>query len=197
MKKDRASRPVVPPRFLVQIVLPFALPILVTFVLVILVGEAWPRNIAVGSGLKLAGLVTTAITSLIVWRFATHAATDPRVRKFAALMCMVTGLMGWPVWCVGVLPSINGVSLGPPQTIRMTLERTEVTTVSRSRKLNHWAWLRPESAELPVQAGRYFIPEGIYEDWTRRQPAAVAVTIAPGMLGAQVVTGYGTDRLAE
>lgn len=193
MIKDRAPRPTVPPRFFAQVLLPFAIPALVTFVLLALVGEDWPRNIPPGSGLKLAGFVAAAATSLLVWRYATRGLEDGRVRKAAALLCAVTGLMGWPIWSVGVLPSVNGYSLGAPKTVRMTLERTEVTTVSRSSRLNHWAWLRPEVPGSRLQAGRYFIPGDVYEDWTGRQPRTVGVTIVPGMLGAEVVTGYGAD----
>ena len=186
-----------PPRFFVQVLLPFAIPALVTLALLVLVGGDWPRNIPPGSGLKLAGFVAAAVTSLLVWRFATRRLADGRVQKAAALLCGVTGLMGWPIWSVGVLPSVNGYSLGAPDTVRMVFERTEVTTVSRTSKLNHWAWLRPEVPGSRLQAGRYFIPEDVYEDWTGRQPRTVGVTIAPGTLGAEVVTGYGVDLLVR
>lgn len=194
MKKDGASRTLVPPSFFAKAMLPFALPILLTFALLILVGESWPRNLVPGSGLKLAGFLATMVTSLLVWRFTARGVADPRAHKMAALLCGMTGLMGWPVWSVGIMPSINGFSLGPEQTARMALKRTEVTTVSRSNKLNHWAWLQPDRLDSPVQAGRYFIPEGVYQEWSSLQPATVTVTFASGMLGAQVVTGYGTEN---
>lgn len=105
-------------------------------------------------------------------------------------MCAVTGIMGWPVWSVGVLPSVNGISLGPPGATRMTLERTEVTTVSKSRTLNHWAWLRPLSPDGEAGTERYFIPKATYQQWNNQRPRTVTVTTASGLLGAQVVIGY-------
>jgi hypothetical protein len=163
---------------------------LLTVALIILVGETWPRNIAPGSGLKAAGLAATVLTSLMVWHKITRGIDDQRVHKFAAILCGVVGSMGWPVWSVGVLPSVNGLSLGPPESVRMTLTRTEITTVSRSRAVNHWAWLRPEAQNDRVEAGRYVIPEGIYQRWNSQRPGTVTITIAQGLLGAQVVTAY-------
>lgn len=194
MTQARAPRPVVPPRFFVTVALPFAIPALVTIALIVTVGESWPRNLPPGSGLKLAGFLATALTALLVWRYATRDLADVRVRKAAALLCGVTALMGWPVWSVGVMPSVNGSRLGEAQTVRMVLERTETTTVSRSDRLNHWAWLRPETPATPLQAGRYFIPEGIYQSWSSTQPATVEVTIAKGALGAVVVTGFAPGQ---
>lgn len=190
MNNRKVSRAAVPPGFIVKLMLPFALPIAVTLLLVVFVGEAWPRNIAPGSGLKLAGLVATVITSLMVWRVAVSGIADRRARRFAALIAGVAGLMGWPVWSVGVLPSVNGASLGPVQTVAMALERTETSTVSRSRRLNRWAWLHPASPDSPVPAGRYFIPEEAFARWNENHAHSVSVTVANGLLGAQVVTGY-------
>lgn len=188
MTKHSTSRAVVPSSFFAGLLLPFAIPMLLTAALVIFVGAGWPRNIAPGSGLKLAGLCVTVLTSLAVWMLITRHIGDRRARKAAALICGAVGLLGWPVWSVGVLPSVNGFSLGPQQSHRMVLDRVEVTTVSRSSARNHWAWLRPDSPD--ALAGRYFIPEAIYAQWSRKQPAVVTVTMAPGLLGAQVVTGY-------
>lgn len=190
MNNRKVSRPVVPPGFVVKLLLPFATPVAVTLLLVVLVGEAWPRNIAPGSGLKLTGFIATAITSLMVWRVAVTGIADRWAHRFAALLAGVTGLMGWPVWSVGVLPSVNGARLGPAQTVAMALERTEISTVSRSRRLNHWAWLHPASPDSPAAAGRYFIPEDAYSRWNETHPRSVRVTIASGLLGAQVVTGF-------
>jgi len=180
----------VPPTFFAKLLTPFAVPILLTFALVIFVGESWPRNIAPGSGLKMPGFGAAVLTSLIVWHLTTRSIADRRAHKMAALICGVVGLMGWPVWSLGVLPSVNGLSLGPQETLQMALERTEVTTVSRSEDLNHWAWLRPEAPNSRAQAGRYFIPEGIYQQWNNRRPSTVTITIAKGLLGAQVVTSF-------
>jgi hypothetical protein len=197
MTKAKTSRPVVPPSFFAKLLLPFAIPILVTFALVLTVGESWPRNMAPGSGLKLWGLCAAAVTTVLVWRFATSGIADLRVHKVAAVICGVVGLMGWPVWSVGVLPSINGISLASEETAPMTLERMEVTTVSRSSDLNHWAWLRPEAADSPLDGGRYFIPEATYDDWNSQPPRSVTVISARGLLGARVVTGFGRGRLEE
>ncbi|MFL0672034.1 MAG: hypothetical protein ACJLS3_11615 [Erythrobacter sp.] len=186
MTKDRTSRPDVPPRFFAGLLLPFAVPMVLTMALVILVGESWPRQIAPGSGLKLAGLGASALTTILVWHRVTHGIADRRVRKMAALICGMVGLLGWPVWSIGILPSINGASLGPATTQRMVLERTESTPVSRSRARNHWAWLR--SGDAP--ADRYFISEELYARWNSQRPETVTVTFAPGLLGAEVVTGY-------
>lgn len=197
MTQARAPRPVVLPRFFLTVALPFAIPALVTIALIVTVGESWPRNLPPGSGLKLAGFLATALTALLVWRYATRDLADNRVRKAAALLCGVTALIGWPVWSVGVMPSVNGSSLGEAQTVRMVFERTETTTISRSKRLNHWAWLRPETPATPLQAGRYFIPEGIYQSWSRAQPATVEVTIAKGALGAEVITGFASGEAPE
>ncbi|RNJ61345.1 MAG: hypothetical protein EDM03_15990 [Porphyrobacter sp. IPPAS B-1204] len=193
MNKATASRPKVSPRFFALVLLPFAIPVLLTFALVAFVGEDWPRTMVPGSGLKLAGFVATALTSLLVWRLMTRGITDARVRMATVLLCGVVGLMGWPVWSVGIMPSVNGYSLGQPQTVPMVLERTESTPVSRSSQRNHWVWLRPKAPGSPAGPGRYFIPEDLYESWNRQPPGTVNVTIAEGMLGAVVVTGYAAD----
>lgn len=113
-----------------------------------------------------------------------------RVHKMAAPICGLVGVMGWLVWSVGVLPSVNGFCLGPREKVRMTLMRTQITPVSRSRAFNHWAWLRPEAQNARAEAGRYFISVETYQRWNEQQPSTVTVTIAPGLLGAQVVTGF-------
>lgn len=186
------AAPVAPPRvgFFLAAVLPFVLPMLVTLALVLTIGESWPRQIAPGSGLKLAGLVATGLTALAVLAALSLKHRDARLRKGAALLCALTGLMGWPVWSVGVLPSVNGSALSAPESVRMVLERTEITTASRSTALHHWAWLRPVSAGAPVAAGRYFIPQDLHDRWSETQPERVTVTTARGALGAMVVTGF-------
>ena len=189
MTKTKASRPIVPPTFFVKLLLPFAIPMLLTVALVIIVGESWPRNIAPGSGLKMWGFGASALTSLIGWRFITRSIGDMRVHKVAAVICAVVGVMGWPVWTVGVLPSVNGFSLGRQETVRMTLTRTEITTISRSRAVNHWAWMRPEAPTARAKAGRYFISEQTYQRWNDQRPSTVNITVSKGLLGAQVVTG--------
>ena len=170
--------------------LPFAVPIMMTIAMMFLVGDRWSRTIAPGSGLKFAGLCTTALCCAGVWRFAIRGIADRRAHKFAAIMCAATGLLGWPVWTMGILPSINGSRLADEQVLTMTLERTEITRQSKSTKLNHWAWLRTEDRTTSAVSGRYYIPEDVHADWARRGPGPVRLKVARGLLGAQVVTGY-------
>ncbi len=170
--------------------LPFFLPMLLTLALLLTVGESWPRQIAPGSGLKLAGFVATGLTALAVLAAISARHGEARLRKGAALLCALTGLMGWPVWSIGVLPSVNGSALTAPQAVTMVLERTEVTTASRSNSRHHWAWLRPLSAGAPVAAGRYFIDQDLYDRWSVAPPERVTVSAARGRLGAVVVTGF-------
>lgn len=170
--------------------LPFAVPILLTFALVLLVGDKWPRDIASGSGLKLAGLCCAAVTSLIVSLCAVGQLTDRRVRAFGGILCAATGLLGWPVWSTGVLPSINGAALSEPIIVPMTLERTETTHKSKSRDLYHWAWLRAQDDDSLIASGRYFVSETVFERLNTLERGTVGVTVAKGLLGAQVVIGF-------
>lgn len=190
MEAVEFRRTSVPATFFVKVLGPFAIPIVLTLALVVVAGEHWPRTIAPGSGLKLAGFCVTAATSLMVWRAVVRGVGDSRARKFAALACAVTGLMGWPVWSAGFLPSVNGFTLGAESSVRMTLERTEVTSKSKSRDRYHWAWLSLDGRAAPIASGRYFIPEKVYADWSKRRPSQVEVRVARGLLGAVVVTGY-------
>lgn len=185
----RPARAKVPATFHAKLMLPFAAPILVTFVLLALVGDQWPRDIAPGSGLKIAGLCTTAVSAFACWLFAVRAVDDRRVRGFAALLCAITGLMGWPVWSVGVLPSINGSVLAEPSAVRMTVERTEATHKSKSKGFYHWVWLKADTGNARLYSGRYFISEDVYERLNRTTPDIVTVNVARGLLGAQIVTG--------
>lgn len=171
-------------------ILPFAVPILVTLILLLVVGNAWPRDIAPGSGLKLPGLAASAATAtaMAVWRLAVHAIADQRVRRFAALVCAATGLMGWPVWTVGVLPTLNGAATSNERVVVMTLQRVEVTRKSRSRDYYHWAWLKAEDRGQAALSGRYFISGTTYDRWRREGPARVEVGLGRGLLGAEVVT---------
>lgn len=170
--------------------LPFAVPIMMTMAMAVLIGDRWPRTIAPGSGLKLAGLCATILCCVAVWRFAIRGIADRRAHKFAGMLCAATGLLGWPVWTMGILPSVNGYRLDDERVVAMTLERTEITRQSKSTKLNHWAWLRTDDPAASTASGRYFIPEDIHADWTRRAPGRVRLRVARGVLGAQVVTGY-------
>ncbi|HPB23448.1 MAG TPA: hypothetical protein PLL48_14090 [Novosphingobium sp.] len=188
MKQRDAPRPAVPGSFFAKLMLPFAVPILATLVL-ILAGDRWPRAIAPGSGLKLAGLVATGLTAYAAWRIATGGLPDARVRRFAALLCCVTGLMGWPVWSTGPLPSINGAVLTDHRTVVMSLDRLQVTHKSRSRDLYHWAWLSAGADGTRHLSGRYFISGQTHARLSREAPARVEVKLARGLLGGVVVTG--------
>ncbi len=190
MTRPAPLHPPIKAGFFVGAALPFIIPMLVTLALVLSVGEAWPRQIAPGSGLKLAGLIATGLTALAVFAAITVRHSQARLRKGAAVLCAITGLMGWPVWSVGVLPSINGASLGPEIAVAMVLERTEMTAASRSKTRYHWAWLRPLGAAAPVDAGRYFVPVDLYDRWNANPPARVSMRTAQGQLGAVVVTGF-------
>jgi hypothetical protein len=177
----------VPPSFFVSLILPLLVPMALTLILIFLVGESWPRTIAPGSGLKLVGLGTTAFTSLLAWKIAIRGLSDARARKAGALLAATTGLMGWPIWSVGFLPSINGFSVEDQRSVRMTLQRTQATPVSRSRQLNYWAWLKPANPTALAGEGRYFIPEETYRRWASEHPKEVTLQIAQGLLGARVV----------
>ncbi|MFY7837536.1 MAG: hypothetical protein ACOVQ0_14780 [Novosphingobium sp.] len=192
MKAPRnPKRPVLPPSLLAQILLPFAIPVAITLALLLAVGEGWPRNIAPGSGLKLTGLIATALCGMAAWRWATRQVADGRVRRFAAILITITALMGWPVWAVGALPSLNGSSLGTPRQTDVQLVRLDITMPSRGHSgFYHWAWIAPRRATSPIGAGRVFIPEEAYRKWNAQRPATVTLRHANGLLGAEVLTGF-------
>lgn len=104
----------------------------------------------------------------------------------SGLFCSMVGLLAWPVWSMGVLPSLNGASLHEPRTVVATLERTEATAKRRSRELNYWAWLVPQEG-VGLAAGRYVIREALHERLAAEAPATLEVEAATGMLGAVVV----------
>ncbi|MBK9004565.1 MAG: hypothetical protein IPM41_12090 [Sphingomonadales bacterium] len=190
MEPSRPRRIAVPASFVAKLMLPFVVPIVITMAVALLIGERWPRTIAPGSGLKFAGFCATVLCCVLVWRFAIGDIADRRTHKFAALLCVATGLLGWPVWSMGMLPSVNGYRLDKEQVLTMTLERTEITRQSKSAIRNHWAWLRTDDPAASAVSGRYYIPEHVHADWTRRGTGPVRIKIARGLLGAQVVTGY-------
>lgn len=170
--------------------LPVAVPFLLTIAVILSVGEAWPRNIAPGSGLKLWGLFASGLTAASVWLMVRRRVADQRAVRFAALFCVMTGLLGWPAWSVGVLPSINGRSLDPEMTQSMVIERLEITAASRQRGFYYWAWLTPLDPASGLATGRYVIPEDTFRRWSGEQPKLVQLHHARGALGARVVTGY-------
>ena len=130
------------------------------------------------------------MTAFGVWRYSIAQLSEPKARKFAAVLCAVTALLGWPVWSVGFLPSVNGAIVRGQSTVRMTLERTEVTHASKSRELYHWALLKPDRSDAVIGSGRYFISEDVYNRLQETSPATVGVTVGQGLLGARIVLGY-------
>ncbi|MCX7284849.1 MAG: hypothetical protein NTX28_12530 [Novosphingobium sp.] len=190
-KARRRKQPILPPAALGLCALPFALPIVLTFALAISIGETWPRNIAPGSGLKLAGLVITAVTAAAVWQWATRRLESAPARKFAGLLCAATALLGWPAWGAGVLPSVNGMEIGPEHDVQMRLVRLETTRRGRGTPdLYHWAWIEPLRERSPIAGGRVPIPEDIHVRWHADRPATVRLRHAEGLLGAEVVTAF-------
>jgi hypothetical protein len=69
------------------------------------------------------------------------------------------------------------------------LQRTEVARYSKSLSSHYWAWLKANEEDPIVESGRYLISASVYDDWSKGPPATVAVTVARGALGAQVVRG--------
>jgi len=92
--------------------------------------------------------------------------------------------------CAGVLPSINGSLLAAPITVPMSLERIETTPKSKSNGLYHWAWLKADNGGSAINSGRYFITEDVFRRFQNTKQVTVNVTVARGLLGAQVVTGF-------
>ncbi len=168
---------------------PFAVPIITTFAL-LLAGNHFPRNIAADSSLGLAGFVASIAVMIVVNIAVAKQWRDPSARKFALAISALTSLMAWPVWTVGVSPSINGIATGPSQTSPMRLTRLDVTHASKSQKLYYWATLDPDMPQSLIGAGRYFIPFETYEQWQKAAPRTVRVSHATGLLGAEIVLGY-------
>lgn len=189
MTSNRAgNRPDTPARILWHMPLPFAVPFALTLLLVLTVGESWPRTLAPGSGLKLAGLLASAATATVAWLRATQGVEDASLRTLAAVLCGLAALPGWPVWTVGVLPSINGSMTGEVQETRVRLDRLEITLPSRQRDgFYYWAWIAPRTAASPIAAGRVFVPEAAWRRWKEDRPETIRLRHARGLLGAQVV----------
>lgn len=185
-----AKVPALSSGFLPLTLLPFAVPFAVTLALLATVGEGWPRDIAPGSGLKLAGLMAAIATGACVWKWLAGRHEYARVRRLAAVICLVTGAMGWPVWTAGALPSVNGASLHDESVTPMRLDRLDVTHASKGPRLYYWARLEPLNAGARLAQGRYFIPEATYRRWAEARPRVVRVRHAKGLLGAEVVTQY-------
>lgn len=179
-----------PGSVLLKLALPMLIPFLLALILGALVGARWPTNIAPGSGLKLAGLVASVATCLLVWRSVARAIADSRQKPLAAAICVLTGLMGWAFWSAGVLPNVNGFILGSESKVHMAFEGTSTTRASRQPYDHHWARLKAEGPDSPIGSGLYYISEQLCADWNSKAPESVNVTVAPGLLGAPVVLEY-------
>ena len=169
---------------------PFALPIIGTLLLVLLVGNHFPRDIAPGSGLKLMGLIAAVLAGAGVLAIVCRRWSDPQARRLALVLCGVTTLMAWPVWTVGVLPSVNGMALAESEVTAMRLTGLEVTHASKSRELYYWASLASPIADTRLGAGRYFISRELHARWSVTRAQTVQVKHATGLLGAEVVRDY-------
>lgn len=187
MKSRSSRKPVVPARVLMLALIPFGVPVLLTLGFLAIGGGSWSRDLAPGSGLKLAGLVATLITTVLAWRVSVRGISDLRVHKMAGAFCLFVGLISWPAWSLATLPFVNAVALQNERAISMTLDRTETTKIRRRTQLRHWAWLTPKEAGTEITPGRTFIPEATYDLWTATKPTSVSVRAATGLLGATVI----------
>ncbi|MFN4135678.1 MAG: hypothetical protein ACK4G2_08505 [Novosphingobium sp.] len=172
-----------------QVMLPFVLPFLLTLALIVIIGEAWPRQIAPGSGLKFEGLIASALTAALVWHRTTRRHDQRPFRILVGGLCTLTGLMGWPVWTLGILPSINGSVLLDERETTMRLAGLETSRKTRQRGLYHWARVEPVILAPPVKAGRLFIAEDVWQRLASSRPATVRVRYADGLLGERVILG--------
>lgn len=188
MKRLHPRKAAVPVRVLIRALLPFGVPIFLILAFLLIAGPGMPRDIAPGSGLKLAGLVATLVTTGVVMVVSVRGISERRVRGLARVLCLLVGLMAWPVWSVGVLPFVNAIALHGERTVLMTLERTEATSIKNSPEQHHWAWLTPNADGTGVSPGRHFIPKATFDLWAAEKPASVDVEVATGLLGATVVT---------
>ncbi len=170
-------------------VVPFPFAILFTILCLLIVGNTAPRQVAPGDGLALAGLATALCVAALVLLLVRRQTADARARQGSLLLLATTTLMSWPVWTVGVLPTINGAMRGPERATTMAIERLEVTTATKSHTLYHWAYLQPATAASDLRAGRYFVNQADHERWTATRATTVQVTHARGALGAEVILG--------
>jgi hypothetical protein len=182
--------PTLPASFLLKTALPFVLPVALTVIILLTVGETWPRSIAPGSGLILPGLIPSAMFATLAWRIAGRAFEDQNVSKFAAIICAATGLMGWPIWTIGVLPSINGAILDHEQFAPMYLGRLDVSRPKGGGSPSYSVRLEPVHPGGPIDGGRYYISKEVYLRLESQQPVAIRVAHSRGLLGAVVVTDY-------
>ena len=169
---------------------PFALSILVTFLVFLIAGNRIPRQLVPGASLALPGLTLSGLVFLAVAWVMRNRTPHAKLRKFGALLAGVCTLMSAPVWTIGVLPTVNGLATGSVASTVMHLEKLETTTVSKSRRLNHWAHLRPLGSGAPLSGGRYFVSQADYTAWQESRPRTITVNHATGLLGAETVIGF-------
>lgn len=182
--------PTLPASFMLKTALPFVFPVALTVIILLTVGDTWPRSIAPGSGLMLPGLVASAMFATLAWLIVGRAFEDERVSKFAAIIFAATGLMGWPIWTIGVLPSINGAILDHEQFAQMRLGRLDISRSKGGGSPNYSAWLEPINPGGAIDGGRYYISEEVYQRLESQKPVAIRVAHSRGVLGAVVVTDY-------
>jgi hypothetical protein len=188
MKQGKA-RPQIPMARLAGLSLPFALPLVLAIAWALLIGDGGAGAIVPGSGLKAMGLCATVLTGIVVWCWVVRGMADGRSRKFAALFCGATSLMGWPVWTMGLLPGLNGLAPRHETMVTMTLMRTE-TTRGKHGSVYHWAWLEAEGGRGADGSGRYFISQSVHDRWAGARPKTVRLVIADGVLGARLVLRF-------
>ena len=170
--------------------IPFPLAILATLLLVFAAGARFPRDVAPGSSLALPGLIVSlAIMSLITARVRRHW-IEPAPRRFSLILCTATSLMAWPVWTMGILPSVNGMHLHAERTSAMRLSALTFSHASKGRQIYYWGTLQPAGEATGIGAGRYFIPKAIYDAWQGQVGKRVTVHHATGLLRAEAVLEF-------
>lgn len=177
-------------RLILLSILPFPLAILTTFLFVFTIGRRFPRDIAPGSSLMLPGVLLSIAVMLVTTAYVRRRWIEDAPRRFSLFLCALTSMMAWPVWTVGTLPSVNGMSLGEARTSGMRLERLTMSQASKGRRLYYWASLAPAVSPSRIGAGRYFVPKEIYDDWELRTGENVQVVHASGLLGAETLLDY-------
>ncbi len=193
VRATRATkRPPVPhaQRLLLLAMLPFPLAIAVTLMMVLAIGNRFPRNIAPNSSLVLPGLLVTLIVLLAILAYVHRRWVEPSAFHFTLVLGGITSLLAWPVWTMGVLPSVNGIRMEPERATMMRLSGLSTTTISKSRRLNYWATLEPAGSTSPLGAGRYLISQSLSERWQAQQVRQVRVTHRTGLLGAEVLITF-------
>ncbi len=177
-------------RLVLLSVLPFPLAILSTIAFVLTIGTRYPRDIAPGSSLILPGLVLSIVVMLLVTAHVRRNWIEDAPRRFSLILCAITSLLAWPVWTVGILPSVNGISLGREQVSAMRLVGLSTTRAKSGRRLYYLATLEPGVRSAEIGAGRYFFSKEIYDRWQSRTGREVTVMHASGLLRAQAVLDF-------